>query len=107
VIAQKGNLAPDGAILRCAEASSAPIETQARACLRKFEDLANRFKDPDPDIRAAGINTIRSCHSASITSFIVFPEVFRVWFPLNYGFSIYSSTKATCHCGSAAFQQSV
>jgi dihydroxy-acid dehydratase len=60
LIALRGSLAPDGAILKRSAATPALFETEARCVVFDgLEDLANRVDDPDLDITASDIMVLK------------------------------------------------
>jgi dihydroxy-acid dehydratase len=60
LIALRGSLAPDGAILKRSAATPALFETEARCIVFDgLEDLANRIDDPDLDVTASDILVLK------------------------------------------------
>lgn len=61
LIALRGNLAPDGAILKRAAATEALLEHEGRAVVfTSLEDLAARIDDPDLDVTAKDILVLQN-----------------------------------------------
>lgn len=61
LIALFGNLAPEGAILKRAAATTELLEHEGRAVVfSSLEDLANRIDDPDLDVRANDILVLQN-----------------------------------------------
>jgi len=60
LIALRGSLAPDGAILKRSAATPSLFETEARCIVFDgLEDLANRIDDPDLDVTASDILVLK------------------------------------------------
>jgi dihydroxy-acid dehydratase len=60
LIALRGSLAPDGAILKRSAATPSLFETEARCIVFDgLEDLANRIDDPDLDVTASDIMVLK------------------------------------------------
>ena len=60
LIALRGSLAPEGAILKRSAATPALFETEARCIVFDgLEDLANRIDDPDLDVTASDIMVLK------------------------------------------------
>ncbi|WP_137180448.1 dihydroxy-acid dehydratase [Roseomonas sp. AR75] len=60
IVTLRGNLAPDGAILKRSAATPALFETEARCVVfNGLEDLANRVDDPDLDVTAQDILVLK------------------------------------------------
>ncbi len=90
----RGNLAPDGAIIKPAAASAHLLRHRGRAVVfDSIEDLDARIDDPDLDVDASSVLVLRGCGPKGYPGM---PEVANLPVPTNCWNRAYGTW-----CGSA------